>query len=66
MKEETKSKDCIKGYENGRKMYHKMKGRYFNEKYIPEDIENRIDYGIGWYQGWDDAQREDITVNEQL
>ena len=63
MKEIIKSKDYIKGYENGRKMYNKGKGRYFNERYIPKDIEERNDYSAGWFEGWDDEQKEDITVN---
>ena len=43
-----------------------MKGRFFNEKYIPKSVEgelNRLDYINGWYTGWDNAQKEDITVN---
>jgi len=29
--ENDKSKDCMKGYENGRKMYRKGKGKFFNQ-----------------------------------
>jgi len=59
-------KDYIKGYENGGKSYRRMKGRFFNEKYIPKSVEgelNRLDYINGWYTGWDNAQKEDITIN---
>ena len=57
------SKDEIKGYENGRKAYRKGKGRFFNDKYISKDIENRYDYCGAWLEGWDDEQKEDITIN---
>ena len=59
-------KDYIKGYENGAKAYRRWKGRYFNMKYIPKNItdsDKRLDYAEGWHTGWDDAQKEDITVN---
>ena len=58
-----KSKDYSRGYENGRKVYYKGKGRYFNERYIPKDIVEKLEYIDGWLNGWDDAQKEDITVN---
>jgi len=64
MKEEPKSKDYMRGYENGRKAYRKMKGRFFNRRYIPKNIEDRDGYSEGWFVGWDDAQKEDITVNQ--
>lgn len=61
--EPLKSKDYMKGYENGRKMYRNCKGKFFNSRYIPKDVKDRDGYGEGWFAGWDDEQKEDIKVN---
>ena len=65
-KPKVNKKVYIRGYENGCKVYRRFKGRYFNDKFIPKDITDtyeKCDYANGWFAGWDDAQKQDITVN---
>ena len=66
MKAEEYHKEWLRGYENGKKKYSKFKARSFKSLFTPKDItdaEARERYTYGCYEGWDDAQKEDITVN---
>ena len=58
--------EWLRGYENGRKKYGEFKARAFKPLFAPKDITDIMAkeiYASGQYEGWDDAQREDITVN---
>ena len=60
-------KEWLRGYENGRKKYGEFKARAFKSAFAPKDITEsiaRVIYTSGQYEGWDAAQKEDITVNE--
>ena len=59
--------EWLRGYENGRKKYGEFKARAFKSAFAPKDITEsiaRVIYTSGQYEGWDAAQKEDITVNE--
>jgi len=66
MKAEKHHKEWLRGYENGRKKYGEFKARAFKVLFAPKDITEgtaREIYASGQYEGWDAAQKEDITVN---